>query len=454
MLSVFRIKLEGVIRMEKKGPMALLPLGVFLALFLGTGLYYSAQGVDFAFYQLPSPIAALVGIMVAFFIGKATINEKMDTFIKGVGDNNIITMCMIYLLAGGFATVARDMGGVDSIVNLGLSVIPANLILPGLFIIAAFVSTAMGTSMGTIAAVAPIAVNVALKADLPLAVSIAAVVSGAMFGDDLSMISDTTIAATRTQGCALRDKFIMNFKIALPAAIVTTIVMTIFGVSSAIPVGLEYNAVKIIPYLAVLIFALLGMNVFMVLLLGTLMAGVIGIAYGNFGLLGFAQKVYEGFGSMQEIFVLSLLIGCLAAMIAKAGGLDYIVSVIGRRVKSRQGAEIGIATLVSVADICTANNTVAIVIAGPMAKKIAAEHGVEPRRSASILGIFSCVWQGIIPYGAQLLLAGSIAKLSPVEILPHLYYPYILACTMLIAIAIGFPKSAPLPKKTVQATSS
>lgn len=406
--------------MAQKRLLSLLPLGVFLILFLGTGLYFNTAGVEFAFYQLPAPVAALAGIIVAFFITRGTTEEKMNTFISGVSDSNIIIMCMIYLLAGAFASVAKAMGGVDSVVNFGLSVIPPHLILPGLFLIASFVSTAMGTSMGTIAAVAPIAVDVALKADLPLAIAIAAVVGGAMFGDDLSMISDTTIAATRTQGCNLRDKFIMNFKIALPAAIITVIIMMAFGTSGKVSANLNYDIIKILPYLAVLILALLGVNVFTVLILGTALAGFIGLVFNSFTLLGFTQKIYVGFGSMQEIFILSLLVGGLAAMVAKAGGIDYIIEVISSRIKTAKSAQAGIAILVSFADICIANNTVAIVITGPMAKKIAEKHGVDARWSASLLAIFSCVWQGIIPYGAQLLLAGSIAKLSPVQIVPHL----------------------------------
>lgn len=425
---------------QRKNPVALLPLVVFLVLFLGTGIYFNVKGVDFAFYQLPSPVAAIVGIIIAFIIGKGSIDEKMDTFVKGVGESNIVIMCMIYLLAGGFSTVAKAMGGVDSTVNFGLSIIPPGLILPGIFIIAAFVATAMGTSMGTIAAVAPIAADMAVKAHLPLAVAVGAVVGGAMFGDNLSMISDTTIAATRTQGCAMKDKFIMNFKIALPAALLTIILMIIFGVSGQIPAGLQYNVLKIFPYLAVLILALVGMNVFLVLILGILLAGVIGLADGSFTLIGFTQKIYEGFGSMQEIFILSLLIGGLAALITKEGGIDYLLDAISRRIKSVKGAELGIGALVSVADICTANNTVAIVITGPMAKKISDENGVDPRRSASMLDIFSCVWQGIIPYGAQLLLAGSISKLSPIEIMPTLYYPYLLGIMALVAIGFGFPR--------------
>ncbi|MDN5332528.1 MAG: hypothetical protein PWP45_1753 [Tepidanaerobacteraceae bacterium] len=427
---------------KRENPIALLPLLVFLAIFLGSGLYFNSKGVEFAFYQLPSPVAAMVGIIVAFAILKGSLDKKMESFIKGVGDSNIVIMCMIYLLAGAFSAVAKAMGGVDSTVNFGLSVIPPDMILPGLFLIAAFVSTAMGTSMGTIAAIAPIAVDMAVKAQIPLPIAVGTVVGGAMFGDNLSMISDTTIAATRTQGCEMKDKFIMNFKIALPAALLSIAILGLSGTTGNIPQGLEYNFVQILPYIFVLVLALMGLDVFLVILIGIVMAGAIGLADGSFTLLDFTKKVYEGFGSMQEIFILSLLIGGLAAMIAEAGGIDYLLNVISRKIKSRKGAELGISALVSVADICTANNTVAIVITGPMAKKLAEENGVDPRRSASLLDIFSCVWQGIIPYGAQLLLAGSIAKLSPVEIIPYLYYPYFLGIFALAAIAFGFPKAA------------
>lgn len=431
--------------MKKGNPVALLPLVVFLALFLGAGIYFNIHGVDMAFYQLPAPVAAMVGIILAFIIGKGSMDEKMDTFVKGVGDSNIIIMCMVYLLAGAFSAVASAMGGVDSTVNFGLSVIPSSLILPGLFIIASFVSTAMGTSMGTIGAVAPIAVEMATKAQLPVAVAVGAVVGGAMFGDNLSMISDTTIAATRTQGCEMKDKFIMNFKIALPAAILTIIIMIFTGMSGQIPADLEYNAIKIIPYIAVLVLALAGINVFLVLIIGIVLGGIIGLIDGSLTFISFAQTIYEGFTSMQEIFILSLLVGGLAALIAKDGGVDYLLHAITSRIKSTRGAEAGIGALVSVADICTANNTVAIVITGPMAKQIADENGVDPRRSASILDIFSCVWQGIIPYGAQLLLAGQLAQLSPLEIMPTLYYPYLLALAGILAILFGFPK-APVKK--------
>lgn len=432
---------------QKKNPLALLPLAVFLALFLGTGVYFNLKGVEMAFYQFPSPIAAVIGIIIAFIIGKGTMDEKMDTFVAGVGESNIIIMCIIYLLAGGFSAVAQAMGGVDATVNFGLSIIPPSLVLPGLFIIAAFVATAMGTSMGTIASVAPIAVDMAAKANLPLAVAVGAVVGGAMFGDNLSMISDTTIAATKTQGCEMKDKFIMNLIIAAPAALLTIIIMIISGASGQIPPGLEYDLIKIIPYIAVLGLALAGVNVFLVLIIGTVLAGGIGLANGSFTFLSFSQTIYDGFGSMQEIFVLSLLIGGLAAMITKDGGIDYLLDFINSKIRGKKGAELGIGALVSLADICTANNTVAIVITGPMAKEIAEENAVDPRRSASMLDIFSCVWQGIIPHGAQLLLAGSISGLSPLMIIPKLYYPFLLGIVALAAIYFEFPKTAPVRAK-------
>ncbi len=432
---------------KKKKPLALLPLLIFLGLFLGAGIYYNAIGTEMAFYQLPAPIAAFAGIIVAFFIGKETIDDKMNIFIKGVGNSDIITMVMIYLLAGGFSAVAGAMGAVDSTVNFGLSVIPKSLILPGIFVISAFIATAMGTSVGTIAAVVPIAVGIANKIDLSLAIAAGAVVGGALFGDNLSMISDTTIAATRTQGAQMKDKFIMNFKLAIPAVVITVIILFINGTSGIIPTNLKYDFIKIIPYLAVLILALIGMNVFIVLTIGILSAGIIGIVGESFTVLEFAQTVYQGFGSMQEISILSLLIGGLAAMMAEQGGIHYLLSFINKFIKSKKGAELGIGTLVSIADICTANNTVAIVVAGPMAKDISQEHGIDPKRAASLLDIFSCVFQGIIPYGAQLLNAGSIAGISPIEIMPYLYYPYLLGIVVLIAIWFEIPKEERQDKK-------
>jgi Na+/H+ antiporter NhaC len=424
----------------KKSALALLPLGLFLGLFLGSGLYYNFIGAPMAFYKVPAPIAALAGIILAFIIGKDKFEDKIDTFIKGVGNENIITMCLIFLLSGSFTQVARVIGSVESTVNFGLSIIPPALLLPGIFIIAAFISTAMGTSMGTIAAVAPIAVGLSEQAGLPMAVAMAGVIGGAMFGDNLSMISDTTIAATKTQGCEMKDKFIMNFKIALPAALITIVLMMFYGFSGVTPDGIQYSIIKVLPYFTVLALALMGINVFIVLIVGILFTGAIGLAEGVFNMTTYSQAIYAGFTGMQSIFILSLFIGGLAAMITKDGGINWILNLINRRIKGIKGAELGIGALVSIADLCTANNTVAIVITGPMAKKVAEENGVDPRRSASILDIFSCVFQGIIPYGAQLLLAGSIAGLSPLQMMPYLYYPYLLAVMVLLAIQFRFPK--------------
>lgn len=413
---------------------ALIPMLVFLALFLGTGLYLNAQGVDFAFYQLPAPVAAMVGLIVAFIIGRGSLNEKMDTFIKGAGESNIITMCIIYLLAGALASVAKDIGGVESTVNLGLSLIPSFLIMPGLFVIAAFISTAMGTSMGTIAAVAPIAIGMASTAGLPLPLTVGAVVGGAFFGDNLSMISDTTIAATKTQGCEMKDKFRANFKMVLPAAIITLVLLAIMGGSGELTGPFPYELIKVVPYLMVLVLALAGLNVFVVLTLGILFAGAVGVFGGEMTLLELAKSIYSGFTGMQEIFLLSMLIGGLAEMTKKDGGIHYLLNIIRKRIKSKTGAQLGIGALVSVADICTANNTVAIILAGPMAKEISDEHGVDPKVSASFLDIFSCIWQGLLPYSAQILLAGSLSGLSPLEIIPNLHYQFILALVMMVII--------------------
>ncbi|TDX51529.1 Na+/H+ antiporter NhaC family protein [Orenia marismortui] len=412
---------------EKRGRfLDLLPLIVFLALFLGTGLYLHFQGVDYAFYKLPSPVAALVGVVVAFLISKSSIEEKMNQFIRGAGNSNIIIMCMIYLFAGAFAHLADKTGGVDATVNLGLSLIPSSLIMPGLFLISAFIATAMGTSMGTISAVAPIAIGMASKSGISLALTIGAVVGGAMFGDNLSMISDTTIAATKTQGCSMKDKFKANLLLVLPAAILTLIILVFIGGDVVIDGEFTYSLINVVPYLLVLTLALLGVNVFVVLGIGILFTGVLGLVSGGFTLLEIANLIYEGFTGMQEIFLLSLFTGGLAEMIRVEGGINYLLNLISKKINTKRGAELGILSLVSVADICTANNTVAIILAGPLAKDIAAKHNVPKATSASLLDIFSCVWQGVIPYGAQVLLAGSLAKISPLEIIPTLYYQFIL----------------------------
>ncbi|MBI9111358.1 Na+/H+ antiporter NhaC family protein [Maridesulfovibrio ferrireducens] len=424
---------------------ALAPLALFLVIFLGTGFSLTMNGANMAFYQLSATVAILPAIAWAIWMGKGKIKEKINVFLSGSGESGIITMCMIYLLAGGFASVAKSIGGVESTVNLGLSIVPASMVLPGLFIIAAFIATAMGTSMGTIAAIAPIAVGVAGKTDISSALLMGAVVGGAMFGDNLSMISDTTIAATRTQGCEMGDKFKMNFLIAIPAALVTVIILYIVGEGGQVLHEGTYSLLKVLPYLIILVMAVIGVNVFIVLGSGIVFTGIVGLlSMADFSILKFSQDIYTGFTGMQEILVLSLLIGGLGELIKYHGGITYIINFIGkltRGTKSTRAGEFSIGALSVFSDLCTANNTVAIILTGGMAKEIAKSHNVDPRRSASLLDIFSCVIQGLIPYGAQILLAGSISQLSPLEIIGNMYYCYILAFVAVISIITGFPRA-------------
>lgn len=421
---------------------ALIPFIVFIGVYLGSGLILQAKGVEMAFYQFPAPVAVFCGIITAFILLKGTINEKFESFIKGCGNPDIIIMCIIYLLAGAFAGVSKAMGGVDSTVNLGLTYIPAQYVVVGLFIIAGFISTATGTSVGSIVALGPIAVGIASKAGLSLPLTLAAVCGGAMFGDNLSIISDTTIAATRTQGCDMRDKFKVNIFIAAPAAILTIVLLLIFGHPTTIPTmqTYDFNIIKVLPYIFVLVLALIGINVFAVLTGGIFLSGIIGLIYGDLNILSFAQQVFAGFTNMTDIFLLSLLTGGLAEMVTKAGGIQFLLNGIQKMIKGRKSAEIGIATLVSLIDAAVANNTVAIIINGPIAKEICEKYKVDPRRSASLLDTFSCVFQGLIPYGAQMLILTSFAKdaVSPMQVIPLLWYQQLLALSAIISIFVPF----------------
>lgn len=421
---------------------ALIPFAVFIFLYLGVGIILETSGTEMAFYQLPAPVAIIVGVVVAFIIFKGSIEEKFSQFAKGCGNENILIMCFIYLFAGAFATVAKSMGGVDSTVNLGLSFIPAQYITAGLFVIAAFISVATGTSMGTISTVAPIAIATAEKAGLNMTLIVAAIIGGAMFGDNLSVISDTTIAATRTQNCELKDKFKVNFYIALPAAVLTFILLIIFGKPETIvPIQkLDYNLVKVIPYILVLGLAVSGFNVFLTLGVGTVVAGIVGIAYGDLTPLTFAQNIYAGFTGMNEIFLLSMFTGGLAHMVTQHGGLQWILEKIQSVVKSEKSAQIGISAIAAAADMAVANNTVAIIITGPIAKELSRKYKVDPRKSASLLDIWTCIFQGFIPYGAQILLAGSLTagEVSPLALFPFLWYQQLLAVFTLISMFIPY----------------
>lgn len=425
---------------KNMGATALVPILIFVLLYVGTGIVLSIQGVPMAFYQMPLPIPVAAGSIVAFLMFKGKINDKFDAFVKGCSDENIIIMCIIYILAGAFSTVAKAMGGVDSTVNLGLTIIPVNFMTAGLFIISALIATACGTSMGTISAVVPIAIGVAEKGGLSIPLVLGAVVGGAMFGDNLSVISDTTIAATRTQNVEMRDKFKMNFLIALPAAIITVIVLIIFGKPvELVRMGeLPFEIVKVIPYIFVLVTALAGLNVFAVLAGGIVLAGIIGIGFTDMTLLTFSGEVYTGFVGMSELFLGSLLMGGLVKLITDAGGLQFIVDKLSKFAKNRASGELTIGSIVSLADIAIANNTIAILVSGEISKQISAENKIDPRKTASLLDIFSCVFQGIVPWSAQLIVCGSLAGgiISPVEMVPYMWYQMLLFVFAIAAIFV------------------
>lgn len=427
--------------MEKKSSkgsaLGLLPLLVFLLLFIGSGI------ITKDFYAMPVLVAFIIATVVAIGMNtKVSLDEKVEVFCKGASDPNIILMCVIFILAGAFGAVSKAMGGVESTVNFGLTILPQNLLLAGTFVICCFISLSMGTSMGTIVALAPIGVGISEQTGIPVALALAAVVGGAMFGDNLSMISDTTIAATRTQGCGMKDKFKMNFVIVLPAAIITAAILAFSagGAANAVSQPHPYSLVKIIPYVAVLGAALMGVNVLAVLTGGVVLSGAIGIMNGSFDMMGLLQAAAQGMQGMEDLAMISIVIGGLVELIKLNGGIDFLISFIHSKVSGRRGGEFGIAILTSLVDICTANNTITIVMAGPLAKDIAQDYGIDPKRSASLLDIFSSSWQGIIPYGAQLLVASGIAGIASFEIVKYMYYPFLTIAMGILAITFGLPQ--------------
>ena len=412
---------------------ALLPIGVFLVIFLGSGI------VTGDFYAMPAIVAFLIALAVAFVQNRAlSFDKKISVIAKGISDENIITMCLIFLCAGGFSGAVTAAGGVESTVNFGLSIIPSNIAVVGLFVIGCFISVSMGTSMGTIAALAPIAVGISEKTGYAMAICIGAVVCGAMFGDNLSMISDTTIAAVKTQGCEMKDKFKANFFIVLPAAIITIIVFLIItrGSDYDITGDLTYNLWQVLPYVLVLVGALVGVNVFVVLIGGTVISLIVGVATGSLALKDVFTAVGGGVTGMYDITVISIIVACIVSLVKEFGGIQFILQLFRSRIKGRKGGELGIAGLSLVVDACTANNTVAIVMAGPIAKEISEEFGVDPKRSASLLDIFSSVGQGLIPYGAQLLSAATLTGLTPYAIIPYCYYPILMAISAVLFIVL------------------
>mgnify|MGYP001623774056 FL=1 len=417
---------------------ALLPIGVFLIIFLGAGIVFND------FYAMPAIVAFLIALFVAFLQNrKVGFQEKLKLIAEGMAEENIITMCLIFLCAGGFSGAVTAAGGADSAVNLGLSLIPAHLAVAGLFLIGCFISVSMGTSVGTVTTLAPIAAGISEQTGFSLAICSAAVVCGAMFGDNLSMISDTTIAAVKTQGCEMKDKFRANFLIVFPAAIISAVFFWFVtrGGDFELKDPLDYSMLEVLPYIVVLVGALIGINVFIVLISGIVLSLIVGVAAGNIALSEMFNVVGDGVVSMYDITVISIIVACIVSLVRKNGGITFILNRIKSRIRGQRGAQAGIALLSVLVDMCTANNTVAIVMAGPIAKEISDEYGVDPKRSASLLDIFTSVGQGMIPYGAQLLTAAALTGLEPFDMIPYLIYPMLMAVCGIVAIIISGKKA-------------
>ncbi|MCI5480294.1 MAG: Na+/H+ antiporter NhaC family protein [Lachnospiraceae bacterium] len=420
---------------EKKGrAAALLPIGIFLVIFLGAGIVFQD------FYSMPAIVGFLIALTAAFFQNRSlTFEEKIRVISKGAGDENIITMILIFLAAGAFSGAVKAAGGVESTVNLGLSVLPSGIAVVGLFLIGCFISVSMGTSMGTIAALAPIAAGISEKTGFAMEICIGAVVCGAMFGDNLSMISDTTIAAVKTQGCEMKDKFKANFLIVLPAAAVTMVLFFFLTRNGMYRMDgdFEYNILRVIPYLIVLVGALIGFNVFLVLISGIVVSLAVGVGTGAIALTDVFRVMGDGVTSMYDITVISLIVACIVSLVKEYGGIQFLLELIKGKLHTKKGAQLGVAGLSLLVDMATANNTVAIVMAGPIVKEISEEFDVDPKRSASLLDIFTSVGQGLIPYGAQLLSAASLTGLTPFAIIPYLFYPFLMGVSAILFIVFG-----------------
>ena len=415
---------------------ALSPLLVFLCLYLVVSILVND------FYKVPITVAFLVSSVYAVFITKGlSLSDRIMQYSKGAADKNIMLMIWIFVLAGAFAQSAKDIGAIDATVNMALELLPGNLLLAGFFLAACFISLSIGTSVGTIVALVPVIAGIAEKTDMNMAFMTAVVVGGAFFGDNLSFISDTTIAATRTQGCAMKDKFKVNFRIVLPAALCVLgyYIYRGFGMDvSHESYTIEW--VKVLPYLVVLLTAFMGLNVMAVLILGIMATGLVGLFTGSISFFDWFGSLGSGISGMGELIIISLMAGGMLELIRFNGGVDYIIEVLTRRISGKKGAEICIAALVSIANVCTANNTIAIITVGPLANDIATKYGVDKRKSASILDTFSCVIQGIIPYGAQMLMAAKLASISPISIIEYLYYPLGILVMAMFSIFARWPK--------------
>lgn len=418
--------------------LAFVPLIVFLALYIGFGLYFTNLGTEGAFRQFPRHVALIVGVGIALIMNRGVaFGKKVDVFSENAGNPGVMLIILIYLLAGGFQGAAKSMGGVDSVVNMGLTFIPPQFLVPGIFIMSSFISTAIGTSMGTIAAMAPIAIGVAGRADLNLAVISAAVIGGSYFGDNLSIISDTTISATQGVGADMKDKFRMNLLIALPAAIVASVLYATTGGAGQITGDLEYSVIKVVPYIVVLIAALMGLNVAGVLFIGIIFTGIIGFATGSVGFIEWVQGIGDGMGDMMSISIVAMLISGLIGLIRYYGGVEWLIETITSKIKDRKGAEYGIAFLSGILSVSLVNNTIAIIITAPIAKEIGFKYNIAPKRLASLLDIFACALLSITPHDGGMLIVTGLSGASPIEVMKHSYYIFALLIFAIITIQFG-----------------
>ncbi len=414
---------------------ALSPLVVFLILYLVTSIV--AQD----FYKVPIAVAFLISSVYALLTVKGTMNERIAIFAKGAGNSTMVLMLAIFILAGAFAASAKTMGAVDATVNLALNYLPERFVLPGIFLASCFISLSIGTSCGTIAALTPLAVGIAQQAEIDIPLMVGLVVGGTYFGDNLSFISDTTIVATQTQGCSMRDKFRVNIRIVAPVAILMLIIYYFLGENVSSPTeNSDVNPWLVAPYLAVVVLAILGLNVLIVLAIGLALTGIIGMSMGNYDLFGWFAAMNEGMMGMSELIIMTILAGGMLEIIRYNGGIDLIIKALTRNIHGKRGGELSIAALTSLVNICTANNTVAIITAGPIAKDIAQRFRIDPRRSASILDTASCFTQGLLPYGAQVLIAAGLSQLNPIAIVPNLFYPMLIGLALLLAILSRYPR--------------
>ena len=420
----------------KKGLLALSPLMVFILLYLVTSI------IARDFYKVPITVGFLIASIYAVIIFNGRpLRERINVFSKGASTSQMMLMLWIFILAGAFANSAKAMGSIDATVNMTLSLLPPQMLLAGLFVASCFISLSIGTSVGTIVALTPIAAGVATQTGTSIAMMTAVVVGGSFFGDNLSFISDTTIAATQTQGCRLSDKFRVNFRLVIPAALVVFLIYIMMGLDMQAPTDIpDLEPIKVIPYIVVLATAVFGMNVTAVLTLGLALTGIIGLLDGSYDLYGWFGAMGDGIIGMGELIIITMMAGGLLEVIRQQGGIDFIINLLTRRVSGKRGAELSIAALVSIVNVCTANNTVAILTVGGIAKHIGDRFGIDNRKCASILDTFSCFTQGLIPYGAQLLMAAGLASLNPVAIIPYLYYPFAIGITAMLAILLRLPR--------------